>query len=125
MRFDAHWGIWLNYQILFNAMERKTQAKYQARAAILKALAHPSRLFIVEELAKGERCVCELQRMIGADMSTVSKHLSLLKAAGLVSDEKRGNMVFYSLLCPCVLNFLDCTETVLRQNAEKQLETVT
>jgi hypothetical protein len=54
-------------------MDIKTQAKYDARARILKAMAHPTRLFIVDELAKNaERCVCELAEMVGADMSTVS-----------------------------------------------------
>ena len=76
-------------------MDAKTRAKYEARASVVKALAHPTRLFIVDEIAKGERCVCELTAMIGADISTVSKHLSVLKQAGLVADEKRGLMVYY------------------------------
>jgi ArsR family transcriptional regulator len=58
-------------------MDSKTQARYEVRASIIKAMAHPSRLFIVDELSRGERCVCELTEMIGADMSTVSKHLSM------------------------------------------------
>lgn len=70
---------------------------------ILKALGHPSRLFIVEEVAKEPHCVCELTALIGADTSTVSKHLSVLKNAGLVVDEKRGNQVYYSLACTCVI----------------------
>lgn len=102
-------------------MDEKTQARFQARARIIKAMAHPTRLFMVEELAKGERCVCELTEMVGADMSTVSKHLAILKGARIVADERRGNQVFYSLRVPCVLHFFDCVETVLRQNAEQQL----
>lgn len=101
-------------------MDPKTQARLEARAQILKALAHPTRLFIVEELARGERCVCELTGMIGADMSTVSKHLSLLKAAGIVQDDKRGLMVFYRLRVACVMNFFGCVESVLRANVEAQ-----
>ncbi|WP_319476772.1 metalloregulator ArsR/SmtB family transcription factor [Marispirochaeta aestuarii] len=72
-------------------------------AGVLKALGHPSRLLIVEALGKEPHCVCELTAMIGADTSTVSKHLSLLKNAGVVRDEKRGNQVFYSLTCQCVI----------------------
>lgn len=83
-------------------------------------MAHPSRLFILEELEKGERCVCELTGMIGADVSTVSKHLSVLKQAGLVVDDKRGNQVFYHLRVPCVLNFFGCVESVLTLQAEDQ-----
>jgi ArsR family transcriptional regulator len=81
-------------------------------------MAHPTRLFIVDELSRREeRCVCELTEMIGADVSTVSKHLSLLKAAGIVEDTKRGNMVFYRLAIPCVAQFFDCIESVLRGDA--------
>lgn len=79
-------------------MDTKTQAKFDAWAKVVKAMAHPTRLFIVDELSRsGERCVCELTEMIGADISTVSKHLSILKAAGIVDDDKRGNMVYYHL----------------------------
>lgn len=97
--------------------ERTTAARYEARARIVKALAHPTRLFLVDRLSEGERCVCDLTEMVGADTSTVSKHLSILRAAGLVRDEKRGNMVFYSLSMPCVLELLGCAETVQRQTA--------
>jgi len=98
----------------------KTQALFEARAEIVKALAHPTRLFIVNELSKGERCVCELRDEIGADMSTVSKHLSVLKNAGVVEDDKRGLQVFYRLCCPCILNFFGCVENVLQENARRQ-----
>ena len=90
-----------------------------ARARVLKAMAHPSRLFIIEELEKEERCVCDLTEMIGADMSTVSKHLSVLKQAGIVTDDKRGNQVFYRLRVPCILNFFGCVESVLESQAEE------
>ena len=56
-------------------MYQKRKSILEARAKVLKAMAHPSRLFILEELNKGERCVCDLTEMIGADVSTVSKHL--------------------------------------------------
>jgi len=97
----------------------KTQALFDARAEIVKALAHPTRLFIVNELSKGERCVCELREEIGADISTVSKHLSVLKNAGIVEDDKRGLQVFYRLRCPCILRFFECVEAVLQENAQR------
>lgn len=101
-------------------MDAKTQAKYDARARVVKALAHPTRLFIVDHLTRcDERCVCDLTDMIGADISTVSKHLSVLKAAGIVQDAKRGNMVFYRLAVPCIGSFFDCIESVLRGNASQ------
>lgn len=99
-------------------MDAKTQARYEARARIVKALAHPTRLFIVDELAKaGERCVCELTEMVGADMSTVSRHLASLKGAGIVEDEKRGAQVYYRLRVKCILNFFGCVEAVMKANA--------
>jgi DNA-binding transcriptional ArsR family regulator len=68
-------------------MNATTKANCEARAKVIKALGHPSRLHMVDELGKRERCVCELTEMVGADISTVSKHLSVLKNAGIVTDE--------------------------------------
>jgi len=102
-------------------MDSRTQARFEARARVIKAMAHPTRLFIVDVLSNGERCVCELTEMIGADMSTVSKHLSILRSAGIVRDSKRGPQVWYSLACPCILDFFDCVESVIRTVAEEQL----
>jgi DNA-binding transcriptional ArsR family regulator len=103
-------------------MDRKKQSRFEARARIIKAMAHPARLMVVEELSRRERCVRELADMVGSDISTVSKHLSVLKNAGIVRDEKRGTSVYYILRTPCVLNFLSCVETVIRSTAEEQLE---
>ncbi len=80
------------------------------RAAVIKALAHPSRLRIAEELMKGERCVCELRDLVAADISTVSKHLSLMRQAGLLVCEKRGLNIWYSLACDCLGDFLRCVD---------------
>ena len=102
-------------------MDTQTQARFEARAAVIKAMAHPTRLFIVDQLSHGERCVCELTKMIGADMSTVSRHLAVLKGAGVVEDEKRGAQVFYKLRMPCILNFFECVESVIRAKAQAQL----
>jgi ArsR family transcriptional regulator len=97
----------------------KSLARYESRVRVVKAMAHPTRMFIVDELSRvGERCVCELTEMVGADMSTVSKHLSLLKNAGLIIDEKRGNQVYYRLRVPCILDFFRCIESVLECEAE-------
>ncbi len=105
-------------------MDAKTRARFEARAKIIKAMAHPTRLFIVDELSRKPKCVCELTDMIGTDMSTVSKHLAVLKAVGIVQDEKRGSQVYYTLRVPCVLNFFGCVESVLRTTAKEQLALV-
>ena len=96
-------------------MTAVAQSQYKAQARIIKALAHPTRLFIVDELARGERCVCELTDRIDAEMPTVSRHLSVLRKAGVLEDEKRGSQVFYRLRMPCVLNFFKCLKTVPAQ----------
>ncbi len=101
-------------------MEKKVKQRCEARAKILKALAHPSRIFIVEKLQEKPYCVCELSEMIGIDMSTASKHLSVLKNAGIVEDDKQGTTVYYSLHCSCIMEFIGCIETVIRQNYEEE-----
>lgn len=95
------------------------QAKYKNQARIIKALAHPTRLFIVDELSRGERSVRELTEMIGVEMPTVSRHLSVLRNAGILADDKRGLQVFYSLRVPCVLNFFKCVEAVQRDDGKR------
>ncbi len=90
-----------------------TRDQFEKRAGVVKALAHPSRLLMIDELSRGERCVCELRDLVGHDMSTVSKHLAVLRKAGIVADEKRGKQIYYRLRVPCVLNFFQCIEAVL------------
>lgn len=105
-------------------MASQSRNRYEAYAQIIKALAHPTRLQILESLAEGERCVCELQGIAGSDMSTVSKHLAVMRNAGLLTMDKRGTMVFYALRVPCILDSMKCVEAVLRAKAEEHLELV-
>lgn len=86
------------------------KALFEKRALVFKALAHPTRLFIIDKLSEGECCVCEFVNEIKADFSTVSKHLTVLKNAGLISDEKRGQQVFYRLRMQCVTSFNRCVD---------------
>ncbi len=94
---------------------------YVLKAGVLKAIAHPARLAMVEALGKGELCVCELQALVGSDMSTVSKHLSVLRNAGIVSARKEGLWMYYKLCCPCILDFLGCIDAVIRADAEQKM----
>jgi len=94
-------------------------AVYERRAEILKALAHPSRLMMMDALADGERCVCELQELVGSSMPTVSRHLAQMKAAGIVAGRRDGNQIFYCLLVPCVTDVFDCIERVLDAERER------
>jgi len=99
---------------------RYPRERYRARAAIAKALAHPTRLMILEALEQRETCVCDLTELVGADQSTVSKHLAVLKQAGLVEDRKDGVMAFYRIRVCCLQGFWECIETVLAENLKTQ-----
>jgi DNA-binding transcriptional ArsR family regulator len=71
-------------------------------AGVFKALGHPARVRMVRELGGGEKCVCDLVAAAGLGWSTVSRHLSVLREAGVVTDEKRGKQVIYRMALPCV-----------------------
>ncbi|MEX2043822.1 MAG: metalloregulator ArsR/SmtB family transcription factor [Opitutus sp.] len=92
-------------------MKQTTSSQVLAqRAKVFKALGHEDRLRILEDLADGERCVCDLVESVGSSWSTVSRHLSVLREAGVVTDEKRGLQVFYQLSLPCVPSFMTCLD---------------
>lgn len=93
------------------------QAK--ARADILKALAHPVRVLIVNALTAGDRCVCELNRLADIDQSNISRHLAVLKKAGVVTDRREGMKVFYHLQTPCILRAFECAVEVVRAEAKR------
>ncbi len=97
-----------------------SRAHYDARARILQALAHPTRLLLMDALREREVCVCDLTELAGADQSTVSKHLAILRAAGLVAMRKEGPMSMYRARCVCLDGFFDCVERVLRENLKAQ-----
>ena len=101
-------------------MKLKTRQQYEGRAKIAKALAHPSRLLILDALQEKETCVCELTDLVGADQSTVSKHLAILKNIGLVADRKAGSTCYYRVTCTCLGGFFGCIESVLKANLEAQ-----
>lgn len=82
--------------------------RYEYMASVMKAMAHPSRLLIIDELEKKPRNVSELTQMVGSDISTVSRHLQVLKQAGIIAASKVNNQVIYRLLYPCVLDMYKC-----------------
>jgi ArsR family transcriptional regulator len=93
----------------------KDKDVFRRQAQILKALANESRLMIVDRLAQGECSVGELTELVGSDQSTVSKHLALLRSHGIVRDRRDGNVVYYTLLTPCVVSFFACATQVLKE----------
>lgn len=86
--------------------------KFIKRAEVVRALAHPARLQMIDALGDGEMCVQELTTLVGLDMSTVSKHLSVMKSAGLLECEKRGLNQFYRVKCGCLDAFFECIDGV-------------
>ncbi len=92
----------------------------QIRADIIKALAHPVRLIIIQELKDKDMTFAEINNSFEYDKSTVSKHLSVLKSSGIVSSKKVGADVIYHIEMCCVNKFIDCIDSILKQNIEKQ-----
>ena len=101
-------------------MHAKATHHYEVRARVAKAMAHPSRLLMLDVLSQKELCVFDLTELVGSDQSTVSKHLAVLRNAGLVELRKEGTMAFYRLKVPCLEGFWGCIETVLARNLEDQ-----
>lgn len=92
-------------------------------ADIFKALGHPARVSFIKKLHNGEKCVCDLVECVDLGWSTVSRHLSVLKEAGIIEDEKRGLQVFYKLKLPCVTELIHCLENDLCQtNSDNDCE---
>jgi DNA-binding transcriptional ArsR family regulator len=98
-------------------LNRQKQLLLEKQAQIVKALAHPLRLAVVEFLADGERCVCEIAEHVGCGQSNLSKHLAVMTGAGLLSQRKEGLKVYYGARCPCVNKFISCVTDVVRQQA--------
>jgi DNA-binding transcriptional ArsR family regulator len=75
----------------------------QRFAAVGRALADPKRLCVLEALASGERSVSELSRDAACQVPNMSQHLAVLRSAGLVSSRRQGNIIYYRLADPRVL----------------------
>ena len=92
----------------------------EIRAKIIKAMSHPVRLMVIEFLKNGERSFSEIFDLFHLDKSTVSKHLLVLKEAGIVSSKKDGSDMIYKLVVPCVTDFFSCVTAVIESNVKKQ-----
>lgn len=94
-------------------MQTLDKDSLEKQVLFFKALAHPTRLWMVQQLRLREHCVHEFVQGVGDDFSTVSKHLHVLKIARIVTDEKKGTTVYYRLTHPCILAVLKCMEQTL------------
>ncbi len=95
------------------SMKDRDRRRYELQAEVLKALAHPIRLAVIQFLSQEEKCVCEIVNHVGTSQSNISKHLSLMKRAGILSDRKEGLSVYYRLNMPCSLNFFQCVREIM------------
>jgi ArsR family transcriptional regulator len=98
----------------------KKTARRPAPAAVFKALGNPTRLTLVRTLQGGEHCVCDLVEAVGLGWSTTSKHLEILREAGVVASDKRGQQVFYRLELACVAEFIACLDAGGRGRAARR-----
>jgi ArsR family transcriptional regulator len=92
----------------------------EIRAKIIKAMSHPVRLMMIEFLKPGECSFSDIFDLFQLDKSTVSKHLLVLKEAGIVSSRKSGADMIYKLEVPCVTDFFGCVTAVINSNVKKQ-----
>ncbi len=93
--------------------EELDRAGFRRAARVIKAVANEARLMIVYRLRTGECSAGALAEFVKLDPSTVSKHLAVLRGAGIVDDRREGSTVFYRLLTPCILAMLSCAGRVI------------
>lgn len=101
-------------------MNRKTMARLEARAELVRALAHPTRLGIVEELARGERSVGQLLGAVECGATTLSRHLAILRTLRIVETRRRGTTVLCTLAMPCLGDLLACLDRMLHHDARRR-----
>jgi ArsR family transcriptional regulator len=90
------------------------------RAKVLKAISHPMRILIIEALKDGDKCGRELCALGHINQSNVSRHLSMLKKVGVVSDRREQTRVFYRLEAPSVLKTLDPAAEAVRVDRKRR-----
>lgn len=99
-------------------MPTRKYEKYALTARIMKAVAQPIRLAILDSLREGQRSVNDIAETVGAERSNVSRHLAVLTSAGILSSRKEGLQVFYRLHTPCILNVFGCVREVINADVK-------
>ena len=92
----------------------------QLKAEVLKVLAQPTRLKILEFLRDGERCICEIIPAINGEQSNISRHISLMQKSHLVTTRKDGVKVMVKVKDPRVFEILDSISIMLRNQMSEQ-----
>jgi ArsR family transcriptional regulator len=92
----------------------------ELKAEILKALAQPTRLKILELLRDGEKCICEIVPAINGEQSNISRHISLMQKSNLVTTRKDGVKVMVKVRDPKIFDILDRVSGILRSQMNEQ-----
>jgi ArsR family transcriptional regulator len=87
-------------------------------ADVLKSLAQPTRLKIIDFLRDGERCVCEIFPAIDEEQSNTSKHLNQMQIHGILSRRKDGVKIYYAIKHPEVFEIIDLAAVVVKREVE-------
>lgn len=90
----------------------------QLRAELLKGLAQPTRLKIIELLRDGEKCVCEIFPAINEEQSNTSRHLNMMQTSGILSRRKDGLKIYYAIKHPQVLEVITLVTALIQQETE-------
>jgi DNA-binding transcriptional ArsR family regulator len=88
---------------------------------LFKAVSHPARLAILEEMRQGECCVCHLEAFLGSRQAYISQQLAVLRDAGLISDRRDGWNVYYRVNDPRVFDLLNTAYTLTNTHPEKRI----
>ena len=96
-----------------------TYKEAEIRSEVIKAMAHPVRLIVIELLKEGEKSFSELMEYFDIDKSTLSKHISVLKVSGIVKSRRDGLEMFYHLQVPCVADFFKCVTAVIEDKIKQ------
>jgi ArsR family transcriptional regulator len=102
--------------------DKNKKLVYEKQAEVLKALAHPLRVAILDFLKDGEQCVCDIAKYVGSERSNISRHLSVMVNAGVLSYKKRGLNVIYELKAPCIMDFFSCLTNCLKVQANENVK---
>ena len=92
----------------------------ELKAEVLKVLAQPTRLKILELLRNGERCICEIVPAINGEQSNISKHISLMQKSHLITTRKDGVKVMVNVKDPRVFEILDKVSAILKNQMKEQ-----
>jgi len=100
-------------------MNLEEQDLFEKQAEIIRAIAHPLRIAVVHFLQAGPQCVCDIAEYVNSERSNVSRHLSVMVKARILSSQKKGLRVIYTLKRPCIFEFLGCiTDCLVQQYRE-------